>query len=53
MELSLNIGVVSDEAAENTRTVRYFRLLQIVETKFTDVVIRTKSDVVRVNFDIL
>ena len=53
MELSPNVGVVSDEAAENTRTVRNFRLLQIGKTKFTDVVIRTKSDVVRVNFDIV
>jgi hypothetical protein len=39
MELSLNIGVVSDEAAENTRTVRYSCLLEIVKTKFTEVVI--------------
>ena len=52
MELSQNIGVVSDEAAENTRTVRYSCLLQIVKTEFLEVVMRAKSDVVRVNLDI-
>jgi len=50
--LSLNEQVVSNETAENARTISRSRLFQIIKTKITNIDFRAKCNVVRVDLDI-